>query len=163
MVAVLSGACSGFSNLSHDVGGYLGHSLVERCPPELLVRWLQFGCFAPLMQAHARMLQELWHYGERVLDLYRAYVLLHEQPVPYVRAAAATAARTGVPIIRPLCLIDPLRSPRLVDHRCVRTRTITVGSAGPRRGSPRARGRVRRALASPPSPALVGTPWAPNV
>ena len=107
MVAVLSGACSGFSNLSHDVGGYLGHSLVERCPPELLVRWLQFGCFAPLMQAHARMLQELWHYGERVLDLYRVYVLLHEQPVPYVRAAAATAARTGVPIIRPLCLIDP--------------------------------------------------------
>src|SRR5262249_24746507 len=26
---------------------------------------------------------------------------------PYVRAAAATAARTGLPIIRPLCLIDP--------------------------------------------------------
>ena len=59
------------------------------------------------MQAHARMPQEPWHYGERVLDLYRAYVLLHEQLVPYVRAAAATAARTGLPIIRPLCLIDP--------------------------------------------------------
>ena len=33
--------------------------------------------------------------------------LLHEQLVPYVRAAAATAARTGLPIVRPLCLIDP--------------------------------------------------------
>ncbi len=42
-----------------------------------------------------------------VLDLYRAYVLLHEQLVPYVRAAAATARRTGLPIMRPLCLIDP--------------------------------------------------------
>ena len=27
--------------------------------------------------------------------------------MPYVRAAAATAARTGLPIIRPLCLVDP--------------------------------------------------------
>jgi alpha-glucosidase (family GH31 glycosyl hydrolase) len=105
--ASLSAACSGFSNWSHDVGGYLGHRLVERCPPELLVRWAQFGCFTPLMQAHGRMPQEPWHYAQRVLDLYRGYVLLHEQLVPYVRAAAATAARTGLPIIRPLCLIDP--------------------------------------------------------
>jgi alpha-glucosidase (family GH31 glycosyl hydrolase) len=59
------------------------------------------------MHAHARMPQEPWRYGERVLSLYRAYVLAHEQLVPYVRAAAATAARTGLPIIRPLCLIDP--------------------------------------------------------
>jgi alpha-glucosidase (family GH31 glycosyl hydrolase) len=107
VVATLAAACSAYSNWSHDVGGYLGHRLVERCPPELLVRWLQFGCFTPLMHAHARMPQEPWHYGGRVLDLYRAYVLLHEQLVPYIRAAAATAARTGLPIIRPLCLTDP--------------------------------------------------------
>jgi alpha-glucosidase (family GH31 glycosyl hydrolase) len=108
VVASLAAAASGFSNWSHDIGGYLGHRLVERCPPELLVRWLQFGCFTPLMQAHARMPQEPWHYGDRVVELYRAYVLLHEQLVPYVRAAAATAARTGLPIIRPLCLTEPL-------------------------------------------------------
>ncbi len=107
VVATLSAAASGVSNWSHDVGGYLGHRLVERCPPELLVRWLQFGCFTPLMQAHGRMAQEPWHYGERVVDLYRGAVLLHEQLVPYVRAAAATAARTGLPVIRPLCLTDP--------------------------------------------------------
>jgi alpha-glucosidase (family GH31 glycosyl hydrolase) len=107
VVATLAAACSGVSNWSHDIGGYLGHRLVERCPPELLVRWLQFGCFTPLMQAHGRMPQEPWHYGDRVLEAYRAYVLLHEQLVPYVRAAALTASRTGLPIIRPLCLIDP--------------------------------------------------------
>lgn len=107
VVATLSAAASAVSNWSHDIGGYLGHRLVERCPPELLVRWLQFGCFTPLMHAHGRMPQEPWHYSERVLECYRAYVLLHEQLVPYVRAAAHTAARTGLPIIRPLCLIDP--------------------------------------------------------
>ncbi len=105
--ATLAAAATGISNWSHDVGGYLGHRLVERCPPELLVRWVQFGCFTPLMQAHGRMPQEPWHYGEDILELYRAYVLLHEQLVPYVRAAAATAARSGLPIVRPLCLTDP--------------------------------------------------------
>ncbi len=107
VVATLAAACSGISNWSHDVGGYLGHRLVERCPPELLVRWLQFGCFTPLMQAHGRMPQEPWNYGDRVLEAYRDYVLLHEQLVPYVRAAALTASRIGLPIIRPLCLTDP--------------------------------------------------------
>jgi alpha-glucosidase (family GH31 glycosyl hydrolase) len=107
VVATLAAACSGISNWSHDVGGYLGHRLVERCPPELLVRWLQFGCFTPLMQAHGRMAQEPWLYGDRVVEAYRAYVSLHEQLVPYVRAAAWTASRSGLPIVRPLCLIDP--------------------------------------------------------
>ena len=41
------------------------------------------------------------------LEPYRQYVLLDERLVPYVRAAAATAARCGLPIIRPLFLADP--------------------------------------------------------
>lgn len=107
VTATLSAALSGFSNWSHDIGGYLGHRLVERCPPELFVRWLQFGCFTPLMHAHSRFAHEPWNYGRTIVDAYRAYALLHEQLVPYVRAAARTAARTGLPIIRPLCLIEP--------------------------------------------------------
>jgi alpha-glucosidase (family GH31 glycosyl hydrolase) len=107
VAATLTAAVSGFSNWSHDVGGYLGKVLADRCPPELLVRWAQFGCFTPLMQAHGRFAQEPWRYHRDVLDLYRAYVVLHERLVPYVRAAAATAARTGLPIVRPLCLTDP--------------------------------------------------------
>jgi alpha-glucosidase (family GH31 glycosyl hydrolase) len=107
VAATLTAAASGFSNWSHDVGGYLGRRLVERCPKELLVRWAQFGCFTPLMQAHGRFQQEAWTYDEETLALYRRFVLLHERLVPYVRAAAATAARCGLPIVRPLCLTDP--------------------------------------------------------
>ena len=69
-----------------------------------------------------------------------AYVLLHEQLVPYVRAAAATAARTGLPIIRPLCLIDPERPARLGADRRLRLRPGAVGRAGARRRRARARG-----------------------
>ena len=107
VAATISASATGFSNWSHDVGGYLGHRLVERCPAELLVRWAQLGCFTPLMQAHGRQVQEPWTYDERTLRIYRAYVLLHERLVPYIRAAAATAARCGLPIIRPLHLLDP--------------------------------------------------------
>jgi alpha-glucosidase (family GH31 glycosyl hydrolase) len=107
VVATLTAAASGFSNWSHDVGGYLGKRLVERCPRELLLRWVQFGCFTPLMQAHARFEQEAWRYDHNTLDTYREFVLLHERLVPYIRAAAATAERAGLPIVRPLALSDP--------------------------------------------------------
>jgi alpha-glucosidase (family GH31 glycosyl hydrolase) len=89
------------------VGGYLGERLVARCPKDLFIRWTQFGCFTPLMQAHARFEQEAWTYDQQTLDVYRAYALLHERLVPYVRAAAATAARCGLPIVRPLSLTAP--------------------------------------------------------
>ncbi len=107
VAATLTAAASGFSNWSHDVGGYLGRRLVQRCPRELLLRWVQFGCFTPLMQAHGRFDQEAWRYDLHTLDVYRHYLLLHERLVPYIRAAAATASRSGLPIIRPLCLADP--------------------------------------------------------
>jgi alpha-glucosidase (family GH31 glycosyl hydrolase) len=107
VAATLTAAASGFSNWSHDVGGYLGKLLSERCPPELLLRWVQFGCFTPLMEAHGRFAQEPWRYHRDVLSSYREHVVLHERLVPYVRAAAATAARCGLPIVRPLCLTDP--------------------------------------------------------
>jgi alpha-glucosidase (family GH31 glycosyl hydrolase) len=107
VVATLTAAASGFSNWSHDVGGYLGKRLIERCPRELLLRWVQFGCFSPLMQAHGRFEQEAWRYDDRTLETYRDYVLMHERLVPYILAAAATAARSGLPIVRPLFLTDP--------------------------------------------------------
>jgi alpha-glucosidase (family GH31 glycosyl hydrolase) len=107
VAATLTAAASGYSNWSHDVGGYLGERLTDRCPKELLLRWVQFGCFTPLMQAHGRFPQEAWTYDRETLEIYRRYVLLHERLVPYVRAAAATAARCGLPIVRPLLLDDP--------------------------------------------------------
>ncbi len=107
VAATLTAAASAISNWSHDVGGYLGRLLVEPCDPELFVRWAQFGCFTPLMQAHGRFEQEAWRYGGEVLAIFRETVLLHERLVPYILAAARTASRCGLPIIRPLPLADP--------------------------------------------------------
>ncbi len=107
LAATVSAAHSGVSNWSHDIGGYLGDAGVRRATGELLVRWAQLGCFTPLMQAHARLEQEPWTYDHETLAHFRGAVLLHEMLVPYVRAAARTAARSGLPITRPLSLLDP--------------------------------------------------------
>lgn len=107
VASLLSAAASGFSNLSHDVGGYLGQGGLERATPELLLRWVQLGCFTPLLQIHGRLQQEPWTYDAATLAAYRDALLLHERLVPYVRAAAATGARAGLPVIRPLTLLDP--------------------------------------------------------
>jgi alpha-glucosidase (family GH31 glycosyl hydrolase) len=106
LAAALSAASSGFSNWSHDVGGYLGEKGLHRCSKELLVRWAQVGCFTPLMQAHGRLEQEPWTYDRETLEIYRGYVLLHEMLVPYIRAAAWSAHRHGLPVTRPLAIVD---------------------------------------------------------
>jgi alpha-glucosidase (family GH31 glycosyl hydrolase) len=56
----------------------------------------------PRGTAHGRSSQEAWTYDAAALEIYREAVLLHERLVPYVRAAAASAARSGLPIIRAL-------------------------------------------------------------
>ena len=104
VAATLTAAASGFSNWSHDVGGYLGERLVDALPARSCSSaGLQFGCFTPLMQAHGRFAAGGVDLRRaRRSTLYRGYVLLHERLVPYIRAAAATAARSGLPIVRPL-------------------------------------------------------------
>ena len=80
------------------------------------------------MQAHGRFEQEAWRYDARTLDAYRDYVLLHERLVPYIRAAAATAARSGLPIIRPLAW--PIRGTRAAGRSPTPTaRAVAVGRA----------------------------------
>ena len=56
----------------------------------------QFGVLTPLMQSHGRFEQEAWRYDDQTLDGSTATVLLHERLVPYIRAAAATASRSGL-------------------------------------------------------------------
>ena len=52
------------------------------------MRWLQFGCFTPLMQAHGRFQQEAWTYDRETLKLYRELRAA-------ARAARAVRARRG--------------------------------------------------------------------
>ena len=56
--------------------------------------------------AGASGLQYPWSYGEAALDNYRAFARLHVSLFPYIYSYAKLAADTGVPIIRPLVLVN---------------------------------------------------------
>jgi alpha-D-xyloside xylohydrolase len=108
IVAGQSAAMSGYAIWGHDVGGYQDTNF-SKSPPDLLMRWTQFGCFSPLMQMHrqvARGMQYPWRFGDAALANFQFFTRLHLRLFPYIYTYAHEASQTGVPIIRPLVLLD---------------------------------------------------------
>ncbi len=93
---------SGMPYVGTDVGGFGSDTT-----PELLARWVQVGCFSPLFRNHSAKgtrFQEPWAFGEEVLNIYRKYVKLRYQLLPYFYDLFYEAEQKGLPIMRPLVL-----------------------------------------------------------
>ena len=93
---------SGMAFVGTDIGGFGADTT-----PELLVRWVQAGCFSPLFRNHCAkgsMTQEPWLFGEEALSIYRKYVELRYSLLPYFYDLCRVCEQTGLPIIRPLVL-----------------------------------------------------------
>ena len=108
IVAGQSAAMSGYAIWGHDIGGY-EETNPSPAREDLFIRWTQFGALSPIMQMHRRVqsgLQYPWSYGEEALENYRTFARLHLSLFPYVYSYARRAADTGVPIIRPLVLMN---------------------------------------------------------
>ena len=91
---------SGMPFAGTDIGGF-GSDTTE----ELLLRWVQVGCFSPLFRNHSAMgcrQQEPWQFGERTVEIYRKYVKLRYHWIPYLYDLFWEEERTGAPILRPL-------------------------------------------------------------
>lgn len=91
---------SGMPFVGTDIGGFGADTT-----PELLTRWIQVGCFSPLFRNHSAMgtrRQEPWQFGDEVMDIYRKYVKLRYQWIPYFYNLFYEEEKTGAPIIRPL-------------------------------------------------------------
>jgi alpha-glucosidase (family GH31 glycosyl hydrolase) len=106
IIAGQSAAMSGYAIWGHDVGGYQDTNF-SVSPPNLFMRWTQFGCFSPLMQMHRQVSKERqypWRYGDEALKNFRFFAKLHTRLFPYIYTYAKQAGTTGLPIIRPLVL-----------------------------------------------------------
>lgn len=91
---------SGMPFVGTDIGGFGADTT-----PELLARWIQVGCFSPLFRNHSAMgtrRQEPWQFGKEVMDIYRKYVKLRYQWIPYFYDLFYEGERTGAPVMRPL-------------------------------------------------------------
>lgn len=99
----LSLAMCGFGFWSHDIGGFDG-------PPDAAVfkRWVAFG----LLSSHSRLhghgsYRVPWLFDEEAVDVLRAFLALKHRLMPYLFAAAVTAHREGLPVLRPMVLAFP--------------------------------------------------------
>jgi len=102
---LLTQGIAGFPFSGADVGGFFGNP-----EEELLVRWYQVAAYQPFFRAHAHLetkRREPWLFGEEILRLTRDAVLVRYALLPYLYTAYATAARTGLPVMRALWMHYP--------------------------------------------------------
>ncbi|MEU5820350.1 alpha-xylosidase [Streptomyces sp. NPDC047803] len=99
----LSLSLSGFGFWSHDIGGFEGTP-----DPAVFKRWLAFGLLSSHSRLHGNVSYRVpWEFGEEAVDVARKFTLLKHRLMPYLYGAAATAHRTGVPMMRPMLLEFP--------------------------------------------------------
>ena len=96
---------SGFSFSGADVGGFAGTAT-----PDLLTKWIEIAAFHPIDRDHTEAGtgdQEPWVGGEEHEAIRRRYIEERYRLMPYLYTLAEEAARTGLPMMRPLFLDYP--------------------------------------------------------
>ena len=110
VVAGESAAMSGFAIWGSDIGGYQdGAGIWSSTPANMFERWTQFGALSPIMQMHRQVTtgrQYPWSFGDEATANYRFYAQLHNALFPYLYTYAQQCSTNGLPIIRPLVLMN---------------------------------------------------------
>jgi len=109
IIAAQRAAVMGYPNWGSDTCGY-GQQLLEQ---EVCARWLAFSCFTPIMEVGPTRNVAFWNlprepkYDATLIAVWRLYARLHQRLADYSYQCAREAHRTGMPIVRPLFLIEP--------------------------------------------------------
>jgi alpha-glucosidase (family GH31 glycosyl hydrolase) len=109
IIAVQRAAVMGYPNWGSDTGGYNEQSM----DTEVVGRWLGFSCFTPIMEVGPTKNRAFWDfhnppsYDAELIAIWRLYARLHTRLADYSYAAAQVAHESGLPIVRPLFLVDP--------------------------------------------------------
>ena len=102
---LLSLGLSGFAFAGDDLGGFIGTP-----SPKLLTQWIELGMYNPIARDHSEWRsarQEVWVHGPEQEDLRRRAIEGRYRQMPYIYGLAEEAARTGIPMMRPLFLEFP--------------------------------------------------------
>lgn len=92
---------------TYDAGGFFrpGNQYDNKEYHEQFLRWLQVSTFLPLMRVHGYMSNtEPWRYGGEVERIFRKYVSLRYQLLPYIYSNAANITFEGSTLMRPLVM-----------------------------------------------------------
>jgi len=109
IIAVQRSAVMGYPNWGSDTCGYT-RSLMEQ---EVCGRWLEFSAFTPIMEVGPTRNVGFWNlprepaYDAELIAIWRVYARLHQRLMDYSYRQAIVAKQTGMPIVRPLFMVDP--------------------------------------------------------
>ncbi|MGF6824177.1 alpha-D-xyloside xylohydrolase [Microbacterium sp. ZKA21] len=99
----LSLAMSGFAFWSHDIGGFEGTP-----DPAVFKRWTAFGLLGSHSRFHgSKSYRVPWAFDEEAVEVTRIFTHLKMRLMPYLFQAGLDAARTGVPLMRPMSFEFP--------------------------------------------------------
>jgi alpha-glucosidase (family GH31 glycosyl hydrolase) len=91
----------GYGFWSHDIGGH-----TQPSPAELYTRWIQWGCFAPVLRTHCTKSpvneRRIWAYPLANFFIMRDAMVLRASLLPYTYTAARIAHDTGIAMLRGL-------------------------------------------------------------
>jgi len=96
---------SGIAFSGYDIGGYIGDG-----SKDLYKRWIEAGVFSPFCRNHREFLgaaNEPWAYGEEAEAISKTFIDFRYRMLPYMYAAFYEASRTGLPVVKSLCLDYP--------------------------------------------------------
>jgi len=100
---------TGFPYFGHDIAGYMSQ-LTQPTSRELWYRWVTFGALSPVMRTHhGRSARDNWNWESDAESTqhFKRWATLHMRLFPYLYAHADLAARTGMPMFRPLAFGYP--------------------------------------------------------
>jgi len=97
-----SAANMGLTWISNDIGGYYDGTE----DGELFSRFVQFGCFSPILRLAADSgkyyKREPWKWDITTQSVVSEYLRLRHQLIPYLYSEAYRYHKTGIPLVQPL-------------------------------------------------------------
>jgi hypothetical protein len=103
-------ANAAFTHWSHDIGGHTRGKQDDA----LYVRWVQFGCFSPILRLHSSnnpfILRMPWSFGKEACAAACDAMRLRHRLVPYVYSCNRMSRTHADPLLMPMYYVNPLDS-----------------------------------------------------
>ncbi|KAK4149542.1 hypothetical protein C8A00DRAFT_37853 [Chaetomidium leptoderma] len=92
----------GYGWWSHDIGGHWGGVRSN----QLTVRWVQLGCFSPIMRLHSTKnlwnSKEPWNFEKDAFKTIKEFLILRHRLIPFLYTMNIRAAYESEPLIQPM-------------------------------------------------------------
>lgn len=93
---------AGYTWWSHDIGGHMRGVKDD----EMMVRWVQFGVFSPIMRLHSSCNEfygkEPWNYNTIAQNILEEHLRLRHKMIPYLHTMNYLTHASGLPLVQPM-------------------------------------------------------------